>query len=116
MISGISDVVVAATTDPATSSAAHTIRIRLGPYMSPSLPSTGVATAPVSSVAVMAHDALAGLVDNSVGSCGMSGITSVCMSETLIPAPASAATRNPAFAGRPTSTALRLGILIKVNE
>ena len=41
--------------------------------MSPSRPNSGVATAAVSSVAVMAQDALAGPVRNRVGSSGISG-------------------------------------------
>ena len=68
--------------------------IGFGPYMSPSRPNTGVATAAVSSVAVIAHDALDGLVFNSFGSSGISGMMSVCISETLMPAADSTAIEN----------------------
>ena len=66
MISGNSELVLAANNEPAVRNSAQQISIGLGPYMSPSRPNTGVATAAVSSVAVIAHDALAGLVFSSV--------------------------------------------------
>lgn len=49
---------------------------------------------------MIAHDALAGLVSSSAGSCGMSGIIRVCMSETLMPAAASTAISSPPDADR----------------
>ena len=91
---------VAATNDPAVSTTAHAMSIGLGPYMSPSLPNTGVATAAVNSVAVMAHDALEGLAFNSFGSSGINGMISVCIRETLIPAAESTAMRIPGWADR----------------
>lgn len=100
MINGISEVVIAAITDPANSSAAHNTRIHLGPYISPRRPSIGVATAPVSRVAVMAHEALAPVVSSRAGSCGISGMIRVCMSETLIPAAARTAISSPSDADR----------------
>ena len=83
---GSSDVVIAAISEPPISISAQVISIGLAPYMSPSLPNTGVATAAVSSVAVTAHDASDGLASSSFGSSGISGMMSVCIRETLIPA------------------------------
>jgi hypothetical protein len=91
MTSGIRELVSAATTDPTVSSTAQATSTRLAPNMSPSLPNIGVATAPVSSVAVTAHEALADEVPRMSGSCGTSGMTSVCIKETLMPARASTA-------------------------
>ena len=99
-MNGNRELVIAAINDPTVSVAAQTISIGLGPYMSPSRPNTGVVTAAVSSVTVIAHDALAGLVCSSVGSSGISGIISVCISDTLIPAAASTAIRTPGCAAR----------------
>jgi hypothetical protein len=92
---GISELVVAAISDPAVSTTAHTMRTGLGPYMSPSRPNTGVATAAVNNVAVMAHDALDGLAFSSFGSSGINGMMSVCIKDTLMPAADSTATRIP---------------------
>lgn len=91
---------MAATTDPAVRITAHTTRIRLGPNMSPSRPNIGVATAPVSRVAVTAHDASAGVVPSKSGSWGTSGTTSVCINDTATPAAArTAISRPPPFGG-----------------
>ena len=81
-----------ATTEPATSRARLTRSMRRLPYMSPSRPTTGVATAPASSVAVIAQMVSDALAFRSVGSWGISGITRVCISETTIPEKASTIT------------------------
>ena len=93
MISGNSELVLAANNDPAVRNTAQQISIGRGPCMSPSRPNTGVAIAAVSSVAVIAHDALAGLVFSSVGSSGSIGMISVCISDTPMPAAAMATTK-----------------------
>ncbi len=82
----------AATVDPATSSTRLISSIRRLPYMSPSRPTTGVATAPASSVAVIAQVASALEVPSSEGSFGISGMTRVCISETTMPPRASTTT------------------------
>ena len=58
-MNGTSELVDAEVTQP-TASCRTDDQIGLGPYMSPSRPNTGVATAAVSSVTVIAHEALAG--------------------------------------------------------
>ena len=58
------------TTEPTTSSARLTSSIRRLPYMSPSRPTTGVATAPASSVAVIAQVASDAEACSSVGQFG----------------------------------------------
>ncbi len=99
MISGSRAVVLAASSEPPVRKTAQQIRICLGPYMSPSRPNTGVATAAVNSVAVIAHDALDGAVSNRTGSSGRIGMMSVCISDTLTPAAAIAATSIPGWCG-----------------
>jgi hypothetical protein len=94
-ISGTGELVSAAMTEPTVSSTAQAMRTRLAPNMSPRRPNIGVATAPVSRVAVIAHDALADVVFSRAGSCGTSGMTSVCIIETLMPAAANAAISRP---------------------
>jgi len=99
-MNGTSELVSAEVIEPAVSIAAQMIRIGLGPYMSPSRPNTGVATAAVNSVTVIAHDALVGLVSSSLGSSGTRGMIRVCISDTLIPAAARTAIRTPGCALR----------------
>ena len=79
---------------------AQIINMGLGPYMSPKRPNTGVATAAVSSVTVIVHEALDGLVFSSSGSSGISGIIRVCVSDTLMPAAARTAIRTPGCVAR----------------
>lgn len=95
---GMRVVLDAAITEPAINTIAQAIRIRFGPYRSPSLPNTGVATAAVSRVDVIAHDASEALVSSSFGNSGISGMSSVCISETLIPAAHSTAISTPGWA------------------
>jgi hypothetical protein len=92
-MSGSSELVVAAITDPPINISAHVTSIGLGPYMSPSRPNTGVAMAAVNSVTVIAHAASEGLLSNNFGSSGISGTISVCISDTLMPAAESTAMR-----------------------
>ena len=92
MTTGTHALVDAAMSEPTVMTMAQAISIGLGPYMSPSLPKTGVATAATSSVAVIAHDALEAFVFSSVGSSGISGITSVCINDMQMPVVASTAT------------------------
>ncbi|GAB3745676.1 hypothetical protein GCM10027598_82660 [Amycolatopsis oliviviridis] len=81
-----------ATTEPAISMPRLSSSIRRFPYMSPSLPTTGVATALASNVAVMTQVASAGEESRSSGSFGISGMTRVCISETTIPPSANTTT------------------------
>ena len=53
--------------------------------MSASRPAIGIATAPASRVAVITHDALAGVVCSSLGSSVWMGIIRVCIRAALIP-------------------------------
>jgi hypothetical protein len=92
---GVSALLSAQTTEPATSTARLTSSILRLPYMSPSRPTTGVATAPASSVAVIAQAVSDAGALSSSGSFGTSGMTSVCMSETTTPANASTGTTTP---------------------
>ncbi|CAM5661522.1 hypothetical protein STENM36S_01627 [Streptomyces tendae] len=80
------------TAEPAISSTRLSSSIRRLPNMSPSRPTTGVATAEASSVAVTAQAASEADASRSFGSSGMIGITRVCISATTIPARASTAT------------------------
>jgi hypothetical protein len=82
----------AATNEPATSRTRLNSSIRRLPYMSPRRPTTGVATALASSVAVITQVVSAGSAWRSSGSWGTSGITRVCMSETTMPPRASTTT------------------------
>ena len=61
-----------------------TIMRRL-PNMSASRETVGIATALVSSVAVMSHDALDGEVSKIFGRSPTSGMISVCCSDTNVP-------------------------------
>ena len=92
MTTGTHALVDAAIREPTVIRIAQAISRRLGPYMSPSLPTTGVATAATSSVAVITHDALDALVLSSFGSSGISGITNVCINDMQVPVVASTAT------------------------
>lgn len=100
MMNGTRELVTAAIKEPTAIAPAQIINIGLGPCMSPRRPNTGVATAAVSRVTVIVHDALDGLVCNSIGSSGMSGIISVCVNDTLMPAAAKTAIRTPGCAAR----------------
>ena len=100
MMNGSSELATAAIRDPTVIAAAQIISIGFGPYMSPRRPNTGVATAAVSRVTVIVHEALAGLVLSSAGSSGIKGIISVCVSDTLMPAAASTAIRTPGCVAR----------------
>ena len=71
-----------ATTEPATSMAILNSSIRRLPYMSPSRPTVGVATAAASKVAVIAQLASAADAFSSFGSWGTRGMISV---ERMIP-------------------------------
>lgn len=82
----------APTTEPTTSSARLIRSIRRLPYMSPRRPTVGVATEAASSVAVIAHAVSAAEAFSSRGSCGIRGMTIVCMSATVMPAKASTTT------------------------
>ena len=64
----------------------QTIIIRRLPYMSASRATTGVATAEVSRVAVINHDALSAEIPNSSAKLGSRATTRVCCSETVVPA------------------------------
>ena len=99
MITGSSESDRAAVNDPAVNASAQATSIGFGPYISPRRPNTGVATAAVSRVAVMAHDAFDGLVSSSLGSAGITGMISVCISETPIPARQRTAIRIPGCGG-----------------
>ncbi len=82
-------------TDPAISSTRLSSSIRRLPYMSPSRPTTGLATAPASRVAVIAQVASDGEEFSSLGSSGTIGMISVCISETVIPPSARTQTTAP---------------------
>jgi AcrR family transcriptional regulator len=90
-ISTPSEPATAQSSDPATSSAMASTSIFFLPYMSPSRDSSGVATAPASSVAVNTHVTADTDVWNAPISRGSSGSTSVCMTDTTRPAMARAA-------------------------
>lgn len=79
-------------TEPITIEARLIRSMRRLPYMSPSRPADGVATAPASSVAVTTQAVPVAGASRSRGSSGTSGITSVCISETTIPVRASTTT------------------------
>ena len=79
-------------TEPATNAITLSSSIRRFPYMSPSRPIVGVATAAANRVAVIAHAASDAEACNRCGSSGMSGITKLCISDTTMPANASTAT------------------------
>ena len=82
----------AVTTDPATRTTRLISSIRRLPNMSPSRPTVGVATAAASSVAVITQAVSALDAFSSVGSWGTSGMITVCISATTMPANASTAT------------------------
>src|SRR3984885_2399477 len=81
---------MAQTTDPMTSSTIAMRIIFFLPYMSPNRDSTGVATAPASSVAVNTQVTADTEVWNARMNSGSSGRASVCITETTSPAMASA--------------------------
>ncbi len=89
---GTSVLLSAQTSDPAVNPSALTISIRRGPYMSPNRPNTGVATAAVSRVAVIAQEASAAPTLSIRGSSGITGTISVCISDTAMPAAESTTT------------------------
>lgn len=91
-IIGTSESLNAATTEPLTSRTMLTSSIRRLPNMSPRRPTTGVATAAASRVAVTAQAAFDAEASRYFGSSGTIGITRVCISETTIPAKARTAT------------------------
>jgi hypothetical protein len=103
-ISTPSEVASAQITEPITSSTMATISMDFLPYMSPSRDSSGVATAPTSSVAVKTHVTVATEVWNAATRLGSSGSTSVCMTDTTRPAVASASRVSP-----PDAAASRAG-------
>ena len=76
---------IADTTHPINSVNRLTSTIRRLPYMSPSRPSTGLATAPVRNAAVATHDTLLTDVCSSSGRTGRSGNETVCVIETSAP-------------------------------
>lgn len=71
----------AATTVPVAATASTASRTRRGPYRSPSRPTTGVATAAESVIAVSAHAAPAGVVSRPSWICGSAGVTTAMDSE-----------------------------------
>jgi hypothetical protein len=89
---GARELLSALTTEPPTSRPRLSSRMRRLPYMSPSRPSTGVLTAPASSVAVIAQEVLPALACSRAGNSGISGTMRVCMSATTMPASASTTT------------------------
>ncbi len=96
---GRSEAETAQTMDPAISAVRAITIIRRLPNMSPSRPATGVKTAEASRVIVSTQAASARLVCSSVCRLGTSGTTRVIMTDTTMPAKASAATISPL--GRP---------------
>jgi hypothetical protein len=92
------------------------------PYMSPNRDSSGVATAPASSVAVNTQVTADTEVWNARMNSGSSGRTSVCITETTSPAMASAVRTRPAdrsssgAAGSPRPVAVRATSAIKSPE
>ncbi len=108
MTIGISESARAHTIEPVTSSTMLVSSMRRLPNMSPRRPTTGVATAAASRVAVTAHAVFDAEAFRYFGNSGMIGMTRVCISETTIPAKASTATtafdldgaEEPASAGR----------------
>lgn len=89
----------AASTEPTTSTPRLTSSMRRLPYMSPRRPMTGVATPPLSRVAVTTQAVRSAVESSRVGSCGTSGTMSVCMSETTIPENARIAMISPGRTG-----------------
>lgn len=72
-------------TEPSTRTPREASSTRRLPYMSPTLPRTGVQIAPVSRVTVTSQLAVAGVAPVSWGMCGSSGTTRVCMTATTTP-------------------------------
>jgi len=68
--------------EPTTSIVRATSIIRRLPYMSPSRPNSGTATAPTSSVEVSSHSTLLAEVSSVVGNVASTGISSAWVSET----------------------------------
>ncbi|BCB33509.1 hypothetical protein KaCgl_14830 [Corynebacterium glutamicum] len=95
MIIGIKSADTAQITDPRMNGTSEMSIIFFLLYISASLPITGVATAPTSSVTVMIQEALAAVVLKISGNRPMIGITRVCARETVIPAEARVPTSRP---------------------
>ena len=76
----------AATSEPTAISRMQTIIISRLPYMSASRATTGVATAEVSSVAVISQEASSEEIASSSAKLGSRATTRVCCSETVVPA------------------------------
>lgn len=104
-IIGITEEDRAQTTEPRTSGTRETSSIRRLPYMSPSRPATGVETAAARRVAVMTQEALDAEVSKRVGSCAISGTTSVCVRAATMPAKARIPTMPPGRAVRSAGSA-----------
>lgn len=94
-IIGTTDEDRAQTTEPRTSGTSETSSMRRLPYMSPSRPATGVATAAASRVAVITQEAFDAEVSNSFGSSAISGTTRVWVSAATMPAKARMPTTAP---------------------
>ncbi len=93
--------------EPRTMNARLVSNIRRLPYRSPRRPMMGVATAPVSSVAVITQVALLGAVARRVGRSLMTGTSIVCMTATTMPAKARTGTTAPLPVRRAPSGASR---------
>ncbi len=85
-ISRVSEVVLAASTEPATITTSTAIRVRFLPYWSPTRPSSGVKTAADSRVAVVTQLTPAELAWRSEPSSARIGMTWVCAMETTMAA------------------------------
>ncbi len=84
-ITSASSWLTAPSSDPSTITPSATTIIRFLPYMSASREIVGIATAPVSRVAVTNQAALSTVVSSSRGKSGSSGSTRVCCSDTVVP-------------------------------
>jgi hypothetical protein len=85
----------APTSDPVASSVRLTSSMRRLPYMSPSRPTTGLATAPASRVTVATHEVALAEEPSRSGSTGSRGSTSVWVSDTAKPPSANTAMATP---------------------
>ena len=86
-------------TEPTTRTPSEATSTRRLPYMSPTRPSTGVNTAPVSRVTVTSQLAAAGVAPVSCGMCGSSGTTMVRMIATTTPQKARTPTAKRGWSG-----------------
>ena len=91
MISGIRLWLRAQMSEPAMRNPAHTMSISRLPYMSPSRPAIGTATAAASNVEVSSHSVLVVELPMSLATSGSTGISTEKVRDTIKPAVATTA-------------------------